>query len=143
VSTRHVYYETPCACGHTTRAVPHRADDDPLWDWVALTERRPLGPTLCASIVALVFRSRMSRARVREFLSDWLGVTLSVGTLQRCIEEAARAADPVVEQLIDDLLASDLLHADETPHWESGLLQWLWAFVSASTVLFYVGRRTG
>jgi transposase len=141
-NTRNVYCETACACGHTTRANPHRADDDPLWDKVALTEWRLVGPTLCALIVALTFRSRMSRARVREFLSDWLGVTLSIGTLQRCIEEAARATDPVEDQLIEDILASELLYADETPHKEGGLPQWLWGFISASTVLFYVGYRT-
>ena len=40
-------------------------------------------------------------------------MTLSIGTLQRCIEEAARAADPVEDQLVDDILAGDLLYADE------------------------------
>jgi len=141
-NTRHTYFEAPCACGHTTRTQPHRADDDPLWDTVALSEWRLVGPTLCALVVALTFRSRMSRARVREFISDWLGITLSIGTLQRCIEEAARAADPVEDQLVDDILASDLLHADETSHKEAGVPQWLWVFVSATTILFFIGYRT-
>jgi len=141
-NTRHTYYEAPCLCGHTTRTQPHRANDDPLWETVALSEWRLVGPTLCALIVALTFRSRMSRARVREFISDWLGVTLSIGTLQRCIEEAARAADPVEDQLVEDILASDLLYADETSHKEAGVPQWLWVFVNATTALFFIGYRT-
>ena len=141
-NTRHTYFEAPCGCGHTTRIEPHRANDDPLWERVALSEWRLVGPTLCALVVALTFRSRMSRARVREFISDWLGITLSIGTLQRCIEEAARATDPVEDQLVDDILASDLLHADETSHKEAGVPQWLWVFVSATTVLFFIGYRT-
>ena len=37
---------------------------------------------------------------------------------------------------------SGLLHADETTHKEHGQALWLWVFVSASTVLFYIGHRT-
>jgi transposase len=65
-NTRHVYHEATCACGHTTRARPHRADDDPLWEKVALSEWRLAGPTLCALVIAVTFRSRMSRPRARE-----------------------------------------------------------------------------
>ncbi len=84
----------------------------------------------------------MSRARVQEFLQEWLGIELGIGTLQRCIEESARAAAPVEEQLVAEVLNSELLHVDETPHKEHGQLRWLWVFVSTTTVLFYVGYRT-
>jgi hypothetical protein len=67
---------------------------------------------------------------------------LSVGTLQRCIDESARSAAPVEAQLVADVLTSELLHADETPHKQHGRPRWLWVFVSATTVLFYVGYRT-
>jgi len=69
-------------------------------------------------------------------------VTLSIGTLQRCIEEAARAADPVKDQRVEDILASDLLYADETSHKEAGVPQWLWVFLNTTTVLFFIGYRT-
>ena len=79
---------------------------------------------------------------LKEFLHDWLGLKLSLGTLQRCIEEAARAAAPVEDQLVAEIVASDLLHADETPHKEHGEALWLWVFVSAIAVLFLVGYRS-
>ena len=140
--TQHIFYEMSCECGHTTRQTPHRGEADELWDGIELSEWRLVGPMLCALIIALTYRSRMSRARVQEFLREWLGLELSIGTLQRCIEESARAAAPVEEQLIDEVLNSELLHADETPHKEHGQPRWLWVFVSATTVLFYVGYRS-
>ncbi|MFI3194679.1 MAG: transposase, partial [Methylococcaceae bacterium] len=39
------------------------------------------------------------------------------------------------------LLASDLLHIDETAWKEAGKLVWLWAFVSTYTVVYQIGKR--
>lgn len=139
---KHVYYELRCCCGERTRAAPHRGEAHGLWQGVALTPWRLIGPTLAALVVALSYRGRMSRAQVREFLWDWLGVRLSVGALQRCLMEAARASDALEEQLVEALLSAPLLHADETPHPEHTRALWLWVFVSATTVLFYVGHRS-
>ncbi|MCP4206774.1 MAG: IS66 family transposase [Shimia sp.] len=141
-NTKHIFYEMSCDCGHTSRQCAHRGEADGLWEGIGLSEWRLVGPMLCALIIALTYRARMSRARVQEFLRDWLGLELSVGTLQRCIEESARSAAPVEDQLVAEVLNSELLHADETPHKEHGQARWLWVFVSATTVLFYVGYRT-
>jgi hypothetical protein len=141
-NTKHLFYELICPCGHHTRQSAYRGEDDGLWEGIGLSEWRLVGPTLGALIVALAYRARMSRARTQEFLRDWLGIELSLGTLQRCIEEAARAAAPVEEELVAAVLESELLHADETPHKEHGQPLWLWVFVSPVTVLFYVGYRT-
>lgn len=140
--TKHLFYEFSCPCGHHTRHSPWRAEDEGLWEGIGLSEWRLVGPTLGALIVALTYRARMSRARTQEFLRDWLGIELSVGTLQRSVEEAARAAAPVEEELVAEVLESALLHADETPHPEHGQPLWLWVFVSPATVLFYIGCRT-
>ena len=37
---------------------------------------------------------------------------------------------------------SDLLHADETSWKEHGKLLWLWVFISATTTVFLIGRRS-
>jgi transposase len=140
--TKHLFYELRCPCGHHTRQLPYRGEDEGLWEGIGLSEWRLVGPTLGALIVALSYRARMSRARVQEFLRDWLGIDLSRGTLQRSLEEAARAAAPVEEELVAEVLETALLHADETPHPQHGQPLWLWVFASPVTVLFYVGART-
>ena len=141
-NTQHLDYDLVCSCGHHTREEPYRAPKEELWEEVGLTHWRLVGPMLCAMILALTYRSRMSRQRVREFLLDWLGIQLSVGTLQRCIEESARAASRVEDQLVEAIVSSQLLKADETPHKERGHALWLWVFVCRSTVLYFIGSRS-
>ena len=141
--TRHTYYQTPCNCGHETRESPHRApEDEEQWHKVVLSEWRLAGPGLCAFIVWLRFRMRVSIRLIREFLKEVFGLAVSVGTIQSCVMEAGRASEPLEDELVDQLLAATLLHADETPHKERGNPLWLWVFVTTATVLFLIGYRT-
>jgi transposase len=72
---KHIYLETLCPCGHWNRTQPGRCGDEEAWT-VALSEWHLAGPTLVAFICALTQRMRLSRAKVREFFSDWLGLSL-------------------------------------------------------------------
>ncbi len=142
VQSKHLYYEHACACGHRTRAEPGHCRDDPAWT-VPLSERHLAGALLVALICALSLRMRLSRRRIQEFCADWFGLQLSVATINQCLHEAGRALEPVVEeQLLAEIRASDLLHADETSWKEHGQLLWLWVFTSATTTVFAIGRRT-
>ncbi len=47
-----------------------------------------VGPGLAGLIVALSLRFRLSRARIQEFLGEWLGLDLSIGTLHQTLHEA-------------------------------------------------------
>jgi transposase len=106
-----------------------------------LSEWRLVGPGLASLIVALRLRFRMSYRRIGEFLHDWLGLSLSVGTLKSTLHEAAAAGAPLEQELIDAAVASDLLHADETPWPQGSELLWLWVFTSATVTLFVVVKR--
>ncbi len=120
----HRYYETPCACGHRTQAEAGQGVVDPLLVGIELSEWRLVGPGLAALIVALALRFRLSRARMQEFLDEWLGLKLSIGTIHQTIHEASAAVAPAEEELIQAVLDSDLLHADETSWPEQGQLLW-------------------
>ncbi|WP_209262387.1 IS66 family transposase [Thiorhodococcus minor] len=102
---------------------------------------RLVGPGLATRIVALHLRFRLSRRRMREFLHDWLALSLSVGTLDRTLREAAAAAAPLEKDLIEAVVDRDLLHADETSWPQGAELLWLWVFTSATVTLFVVGKR--
>jgi hypothetical protein len=98
---------------------------------------------LVALICALSLRMRLSRRRIQEFFADWLGLQLSVATINQCLHEAGRAIEPALEeQLLAEIRDSDLLHADETSWKEHGRLLWLWVFTCATTTVFTIGRRT-
>ena len=137
----HRYYDVPCPCGHRTRAEAGQGVVDPLLAGIALSEWRLVGPGLAALIVALALRFRLSRARIREFLGEWLGVELSLGTIQQTIHEASAAVAPTEEELLQAVLDSDLLHADETGWPERGQPLWLWVFLAATVTLYYIAGR--
>jgi transposase len=143
VNTRHTYYESACPCGHVTQAAPLRQPPDSLLPGVELSQWRLIGSSLAALIVCLSFRMRLSRPRIREFLHDWLGITLSVGSINKAIHESGRAAMPLENELLEEVLKSELLHVDETPWKEKGDLLWLWVFVSSSVVAFWISSRAG
>lgn len=137
----HRYYEVACACGHRTRALAGRGEVDPLLAGVELSEWRLVGPGLAVLIVALALRFRLSRARIQEFLREWLGVELSIGTIHQTIHEAGAAVAPAEDELVEAVLKSQLLHADETswPERDQGL--WLWVFTAATVTLYYIAGR--
>ena len=140
----HHYYEATCECGHHTKAVPG-------FGYVSVVEGRRkdlqlqeyglVGPMLATFIASLAVRYRMSRPKIHEFLEDWLGVELSIGTLDRCIREAGIACVPVVEELIEELQAAEVIHLDETPWYEKGKFCWLWVAISSTIAVYHIGSR--
>src|SRR4051794_22164185 len=138
------YAVVRCACGHETAARPgtgalsflegrHRQ--------LQLTDRSLVGPSLAVFIAALGLRHHQSRRRIGEFLIAWFGVSLSVGTIDRCLREGGVACEPIVEDLLDEVRAAGVIHADETP-WHQGILgRWLWVVLTATTAVFHIGSR--
>jgi hypothetical protein len=137
---KHIYGERCCGCGHVTQTKPGRCGDEQEWS-VALTEWHLGGPLLSSLIICLSLRMRLSRARIQEFLCEWLGITLSVGCINQCIHEGGRAVAPLEAELVAAIQQSDLLHADETGWQEDGQLKWLWVLRIATVTLYLIGRR--
>lgn len=83
----------------------------------------------------------MSRPKIRELLNDWVGVSLSVGTIDKCIREVGIACSPVVEELIEELQSAEIIHLDETPWYEKGEYRWLWVAITATIAVYHIGSR--
>ena len=47
---------------------------------------------LAAMIARLAYRMRLSRERIQEFIYDWLGIKLSVGTINSTLHESGADA---------------------------------------------------
>lgn len=139
--TRHLLQTVTCHCGHTNRAAPYQAPPDSLWKNVSIGEWRVFGARFAAATIILSLRYRLSRAKIREFWLDFGDIQISTGTIHSLIAEAGRACAPLEEELIKELGAAVLVHADETSWKEAGKLLWLWAFVTTTTALFSVGSR--
>lgn len=142
--TLHHYYQATCACGHHTLSKPQIG-------YVSVVEGRSrnlclqeyglVGPMLATFIASLAVRYRMSRPKIRELLNDWIGVSLSVGTIDRCIREVGIACSPVVEELIAELQSAEIIHLDETPWYEKGKYRWLWVAITKTIAVYHIGSR--
>lgn len=141
MNTQHLYYEIDCACGHCTRQAPHRQVSHVLTPDIALCEWRLVGPGLAALIVCLAYRMRLSRVRIQEFLLDWLGLQLSVGTLNATLHESGAAVLPVEDELVEAIQNSSLLNIDETSWPELHEHLWLWVFCGQGVVAYWIATR--
>ena len=143
-ATKHCHLAIRCDCGHETIARPatglcshvegRRRD-------LQMSERCLVGPMLATFIAALSLRFRLSRVKTAEFLVDWLGVELGAATIERCIHEFGLASEPVVEQLIEEVRAAEIVHLDETPWYQKATLLWLWVAVTATTIVYRIASR--
>ena len=140
-NTRHVLYETACPCGHITRKEVHRSNHESLPE-IHCCEWRLVGSGLAALIICLSYRMRLSRERVQEFLLDWLGIKLSIGTINNTLHESGAAAMPIEDKLVQEIVASDLLHVDETSWMELTTFLWLWVFSTDSVTAYWIASRS-
>lgn len=144
VCVRRRYAVLRCACGRDTAAIPGTGAlsfQDGRTRQLHLTERSLVGPSLAAFIAALAVRHHQSRRRIREFLATWMGVDLSVGTIDRCLREVGVACEPIVEALLEEVRGAGIIHADETPWHQGKLGRWLWVVLTATAAVFHIGSR--
>ena len=142
-NTQHIYFERVCdACGHCTQCAPHRQPSHALTPSIELCQWRLVGPGLAALIVCLAYRMRLSRVRIKEFLSDWLAIQISVGTINATLHESGAAALPVEQELVEAIQTSGLLYVDETSWPELTQLLWLWVFCGQDVVAYWIATRS-
>ena len=140
-NTKHTYYEIMCTCGHCTQQMPHRQMSHALTPYITLCEWRLVGSGLAALIVCLAYRMRLSRVRIQEFLHDWLGLEICVGTLNATLHESGAAALPVEAELVEAIQSSGLLNIDETSWPELNENLWLWVIVGQGVVAYWIATR--
>ena len=143
-ATRHSYFAVRCLCGHDNVERP-RVGLSSLIEGrkrnLQMSERCLVGPMLAAFIAALSLRCRLSRRKIQEFLRDWLNLELSAATIERCVHEFGLASEPVVEQLIEQVRAAEIVHLDETPWYQRGVLRWMWVAVTTTAIVYRIGSR--
>jgi hypothetical protein len=143
-AAKHVYFAVRCPCGHETVARPGvgaRSRIEGRRRDLQMSEQCLIGPMLATLIAALSVRFRLSRRKIQEFLHDWLGLELGAATINRCVHEFGLASEPVVEQLVKDVRAAEIVHLDETPWHQKGKLRWMWVATTALATIFRIGSR--
>ena len=118
-------------CGKTTRA--------PLPEQIA----GHFGPQLAALIAYLTVVCRLPRRVVEALLGQVLGIQISLGSTQKCWEEASQAVAAPCQELEQQLKDEPVLNVDETGWRTNGAKRFLWAFVAAHYVVYTVAVTRG
>jgi transposase len=118
-------------CGESTRA--------PLPEEVA----GHFGPQLTALIAYLTVVCRMPRRVVEALLGQVLGIEISLGSTQKCWEEASQAVSVPCQELERHLKDEPVLNVDETGWRTNGDKRFLWAFVAVRYVVYTVAPTRG
>ena len=118
-------------CGESTRAaMPEEAIGQ-------------FGPQLTALVAYLTVVGRMPRRVVEVLLTQVLGIDISLGSTQKCWEEASQAVATPCQELEQRLKDEPVLNADETGWRTNGAKRYLWAFVAAKYVVYTVAATRG
>ncbi|MBA3748847.1 MAG: IS66 family transposase [Solirubrobacterales bacterium] len=95
------------------------------------------GPRLRATVVMLAVMLLSRRATVT-LLGDMFGAKISVGSVQRILEQASDALKAPWEAIQRAVQAAEVAHADETSWRRAGQRIWLWAALSATAACYRI-----
>lgn len=127
----HVFYQTSCHCGHTTRL--------PVPEWIY----SGMGDNLQSHLAYLTAEAKLSRRSLQTILNDVFHVPVALGTIQNRLEDTAEILKPVCDELENELSQQAVINIDETSYPHNKTLNWLWAFVTSSFVFFTIQASRG
>jgi transposase len=101
------------------------------------------GPQLTALVAYFTVVCRMPRRVVEGLLEQVLGVEMSLGSTQKCWEEASQAVALPCQEVEEQLKDEPVLNVDETGWRSNGDKRYLWAFVALQFVVYTVAATRG
>ena len=131
--TEHQLIERECRCGHRTRGAAPQGAQAPV----------QYGPRVAAVIIYLYIGQFLSRKRTAQALAELFGIPLSPGTVAGITARAAQTLDGFLEQVRENITASDVAGFDETGFRVEGRLHWVHCARTGKYTLLMVHRRRG
>lgn len=96
------------------------------------------GPRFSALITELSGVAGSSRDMVQSFCNSLLGISISLGAIQKVIDRASKAIEPHYEAIQDTARSVAINHVDETS-WKNGSdLHWLWVMTNHLVAFFMI-----
>jgi transposase len=96
------------------------------------------GPRLSAMLAVCTAKYRLSKRAVREMLSDFLGVELSLGSVSNVEKQVSAALEKPTEEARAYVRSAPVVHADETSWRENKKKAWLWVAATPLVSVFIV-----
>lgn len=129
--TAHRVERAQCSCGKV-----HRAEFPK-----GLSQAVQYGNQIQAAAVYLTQYQQLPLARTSQALRDLFGLSMSAGTVQNCITQAARMLSPAVELIGQALQSAPVAHYDETGMRVGIVMHWLHT-CSTEELTWYGSHRT-
>ena len=101
------------------------------------------GPRLSAFVLYLAVYQHLPYERIRRLVADRYGALLSTGTLQAIVARGAAGLGLFLEELCGQLVASAVVHVDETGARTAGKLHWVHEAVTGTLALYGLHERRG
>ncbi len=143
---RYQYTELPAFEPHTTEYRRHSVGcprcGGKTWapyDATAIP-RSPFGPRLMAAIALVTGVYHLSRRKAVSFLSDLLGVRISLGAVSQVEGRVSEAVVPVVEEACARVARASVKHTDGTSWLQAGVMLSLWTIATACATVFKIVR---
>ncbi len=125
--THYILHEGPCQyCGKLIKAsLPPGVESG-------------YGPRLSALIGEIAGNQGSSRTTVQDFCSSVLGITISIGAIQKVIDRVSEAIKPHYEAIGKMARTAKINYIDETAWFKNGALMWMWAMVNSTVAYFMI-----
>lgn len=94
-----------------------------------LEAERFFGPNLEATIIYYKQLQHLSYERIVETMRDLHGVTLSEGAVAAILKRGGQNAQPIAEQVKQQVITSQVVKSDETSARVNGRNWWQWVFI--------------
>ena len=104
--------------------------------------RQRLGVNLVSLIATLREEGRLPIGTIQWYLKMVHGLKLSVGAIVRAVHHVARLGMGALEEILERIRGSPVVHADETGWREEGTNGYVWTF-STSTERYFLRRGRG
>jgi transposase len=127
--TEHLGYELLCRCGQRHRSIFPANVTAPV----------QYGPVIKSTLVYLTQGQLLPMERTAQIVSDLFGVNLSAGSVHTSIVQAANTLAPSVMQIAAAVIASPVVHFDETGQRVGARLRWMHS--AGTSVLTWYGAH--
>lgn len=100
-----------------------------------------LGPRAKSFVGMLTGQYRLSRRNASQFLSELMGLDVSLGTVSNTERSIAAAIKQPCKQILEVARNAKALHVDETGHKRFGKRRWTWVLSTPELVAFKAGYQ--
>ena len=101
------------------------------------------GPRLSAMMAVCTGKYRMSKRNTKDLLSDFVGVTLCIGSVSKTEKRVSAALEAPYQEAADHVRQQPVVHADETGWRENKEKAWLWVAATHLVAVFAIATSRG